>query len=252
MTSSQRYCPVHSSKQHDIKSTLLSGTLKQAAWHQVNVTVRSSMTSSRRYCPVHSSKQHDIKSTLLSGPLNQHDIKSLDFEVISWTIRLQQTRDINVVNVCQDLLNVELRSVSLAWSTSKFLDKCIIHKNWWLSSYLGLGIYFCCSVLARFNKLHTNDFYTFHKLPAPQHDNDTMTCDKRLISSNKTSNTRSSSIIINTLLLQDSTQLGRLHCCQVTNKKWIKTCIKLHAIRSLKTYRTGNRQTATHCSLCFG
>jgi len=94
------------------------------------------MTSSRRYCPVHSSKQHDIKSTLLSGPLNQHDIKSLDFEVISWTIRLQQTRDINVVNVCQDLLNVELRSVSLAWSTSKFLDKCIIHKNWWLSSYL--------------------------------------------------------------------------------------------------------------------
>jgi len=58
-------------------------------------------------------------------PLKQRDIRSLDFCVNKFLVKLFRTSDINVVEVCRDMFNFDL-PITLANRTGKFMDKYAI------------------------------------------------------------------------------------------------------------------------------
>jgi len=62
----------------------------------------------------------------LEVPLKQRDIRSLDFYVNRFLIKLFRTSDINVVEVYRDMFNLDLPSTTLANRTAKFMDKYAI------------------------------------------------------------------------------------------------------------------------------
>jgi len=60
---------------------------------------------------------------LESFSLCQYQLKSLDFVINTFFMKLFKTSDIHVVSECQELFGFDLPSVQLARRTKKFFDK---------------------------------------------------------------------------------------------------------------------------------